>query len=246
MSHSEKAILPSGKTQPPPYKDSGLPERAGRFEGGSYTINHCHTSSTLEISLQENGRFISRVEALIHMSKGINLEPEEKFSVRPKDNRDVWMRYMTFLGPGSVTLSPDLLGDILALSINSVMDQGQWSVRTETILAATDGVYGTLVKKEFDLGTFRNSQDFNHYTLYGKGIMWLATYGVVNQVKLGADQNQIVRTNNLVAWSDCLLSPVKLGGKRPSFVEVQGPGTIYIQTRTIEDWKSLVSWAAPK
>ncbi|CAI6097729.1 unnamed protein product [Clonostachys chloroleuca] len=241
MSYSEKS-------QPPPYQvggpsqGTGQYERAGHFVGGSYTINHRDASSTLTISLHGNSRFTSRIESLIHMSKGVKVDSADKYSLAP-EGRDTWTKYMTFSGPGTVTLGPDILGDIIALPIDSATDREQWSVRTSLILASTAGVNGNLVKKEFSLGMF-HEQEFNHYTLSGKGVFWLRTYGVVDRVDLGAGEAQIVETGHLAAWTNCSLSPVKLGGKKPSFVEVQGPGTIYVQARKVEDWIDLAKWAS--
>ncbi|VUC26709.1 unnamed protein product [Clonostachys rosea] len=239
MSYSEK-------TQPPAYEGAskriGQYERAGHFEGGSYTINYRDSSSTLTISLHGNSRFTSRIESLIHMSKGIEVDHADKYSLKPQE-RDGWTRYMTFSGPGTATLGPDILGDIIALPIDSATDRQQWSVRTALTLASTEGVTGSLVKKEFSIGMF-HEQEFNHYTLQGRGVFWFRTYGIAERVDLGPDETQIVGTGHLVAWTNCSLSPVKLGGKRPSFLEVKGPGTFYVQARTIENWIDLAKWAS--
>lgn len=114
------------------------------------------------------------------MSKGVKVDSADKYSLAP-EGRDTWTKYMTFSGPGTVTLGPDILGDIIALPIDSTTDREQWSVRTSLILASTAGVNGNLVKKEFSLGMF-HEQEFNHYTLSGKGVFWLRTYGVVDRV----------------------------------------------------------------
>lgn len=74
----------------------------------------------------------------------------------------------------------------------------------------------------------------------GNGGVWISSYGAIVERELGLNERLKIDNSHLVAMSDLKWKIRKLGGLKTFFlggegfiVEVEGPGKVYIQTRSL-------------
>jgi uncharacterized protein (TIGR00266 family) len=89
--------------------------------------------------------------------------------------------------------------------------------------------------------------------LEGAGGVWVSSYGAIVEKEVGINEIFRVDNNHLVAMTDMRWKITKLGGLKTFFlggegliVEVEGPGKIYIQTRSLPMLAKLITDLIPK
>lgn len=176
------------------------------------------------------------------MSPSVTLQGKIKVSMK-KLFTGGSMAESSYTGPGSVALAPTLFGDIVTLNIA----QGSaWNIGKDAFLACTSEVVKDT--KSQGLGkAFFSGEDLFIYRLGGEGVVWLTSYGAIDTVQLGQGEQHIVDNGHLVAW-DCNYSIEKAGGSGMTGMKsgeglvcrFTGPGTIYIQTRNLDEFADWV------
>lgn len=228
--------------QPPQQHAPPEASDSGSYQNIHYTIKHRNTNSTLNVTLGQGDIVKSKPGAMIHMSPSVTLQGKIKVSMK-KLFTGGEMAESSYTGPGTVSLAPVLFGDIVALQIG----QGQtWKVGKDAFLAATGGVERTT--KSQGLGkAFFSGEDLFIYNIGGNGIIWLTSYGAIEKIDLQQGQQHIVDNGHLVAWS-CDYSIEKAGSGGFTSMKTgeglvcrfTGPGSVYIQTRNLEEFGDWV------
>lgn len=85
----------------------------------------------------------------------------------------------------------------------------------------------------------------------GHGELLVASYGAIEARQLAAGERYTVDTGHMVGWSEQVTYSVrKVGNWKSTFlsgeglvVDLTGPGIIYMQTRSPDDF---ISWLVPK
>ena len=89
--------------------------------------------------------------------------------------------------------------------------------------------------------------------LEGTGGVWVSSYGAIVEKEVGVNETLRIDNNHLVAMTDMRWRIRKLGGLKTFFlggegliVEVEGPGKVYIQTRSLPMLARLIADLIPK
>ncbi|MBI9051001.1 MAG: TIGR00266 family protein [Anaerolineaceae bacterium] len=145
---------------------------------------------------------------------------------------------------GEVTLAPNLPGDMTVIELN-----GQaMMVQSGSYLASESGV---------DLNTkisgkaIRSGEGFSILEASGNGKLLVSSYGAIYEKVLAAGEQYIVDTSHLVAFDASVGIQTKaVGGMKSTLLsgeglvaQLNGPGRIYIQTRSPQ---ALIGWIIPQ
>jgi len=205
-------------------------------------VKHRNTNSTLNVQLGQGDTIKSKPGAMVHMSPTVQLQGKIKVSLK-KLFTGGEMAESSYIGPGLVALAPTLFGDICTLQIQ----RGQsWNVGKDAMLAHTIDVLKDT--KSQGLGkAFFSGEDLFIYKFSGEGVLWLTSYGAIETKHLGQGEQHIVDNGHLVAWS-CNYAMERAGGGTLSSMKTgeglvcrfTGPGTVYIQTRNMEEFDDYI------
>lgn len=147
-------------------------------------------------------------------------------------------------GAGEVLLAPSVFGDIIPIQLQGngyLVTSGGYLASDTSLTAQTKGSW-----KAFGAG---EGMFLTH--LYGTGDLLVASLGAVHGVELGPGQTYVVDTGHVVAFHDQMdynVRPVSQGlwksiRSGEGFVcEFAGPGTVYLQTRSPQQF---AAWLAP-
>jgi uncharacterized protein (TIGR00266 family) len=99
--------------------------------------------------------------------------------------------------------------------------------------------------------TFFSSEGLFMLKVSGQGDAIISSYGAIHAIDLQAGQSYTVDTGHLVAWTESVGYDVrKVGGWKSTLFsgeglvcDLTGPGRIYLQTRSQEDF---LGWLIPK
>ncbi|KAH6963296.1 tryptophan RNA-binding attenuator protein-like domain-containing protein [Fusarium avenaceum] len=221
---------------PPNHNDKGV------FPGGNFSIAHRDTNAVLNIELQQGATVRSKSGAMIHMSGTIELSGKSKFSIG-KLFTGGNMFESTYAGPGRVALGPTLFGDIITLHVDG---RQSWTIGKDAFLACTSDVSKKRETQGIGKALF-SGEDLFVFRIEGQGIMWLTSFGAVDRLDLRAGEEHIVDNGHLVAWS-CNYKIEKAGGGAMTGMKTgeglvcrfTGPGSVYIQTRNMDEFQSFI------
>jgi uncharacterized protein (TIGR00266 family) len=157
-----------------------------------------------------------------------------------------FMNTFTADGPdANVVFAPALPGDIV-----------EWHLTGQTVYLVS-GSYlasSTAISVDSKWGgakTFFSSQGLFLLKVGGTGPVLVSSYGAIQSMDLEAGQKYTVDTGHMVGWSEGVGYEVKkFGGWKSTIlggeglvVVLTGPGRIYLQTRSPEDF---LGWLIPK
>ncbi|MDC3332398.1 TIGR00266 family protein [Ilumatobacter sp.] len=157
-----------------------------------------------------------------------------------------FMNTFTATGPDAhVVVAPALPGDIITwpLTGNTVyLQSGSYLASSESI--DIDSKWG-------GAKTFFSKEGLFMLKCSGVGDLVVSSYGAVQAVDLAAGQSYTVDTGHMVGWNEGVSYEVKKVGNWKStmlggeglVVHLTGPGRVYIQTRSPENF---VDWLVPK
>jgi uncharacterized protein (TIGR00266 family) len=144
-----------------------------------------------------------------------------------------------------VVVAPALPGDIVTwpLTGNTVyLQSGSFLAAPSTI--SIDSKWG-------GAKTFFSREGLFMLKCAGVGDLVVSSYGAIHEVVLGAGQTYTVDTGHMVGWEEGIAYEVVKAGNWKStllggeglVVKLTGPGKVFVQTRSPEDF---ISWLAPK
>ncbi len=144
-----------------------------------------------------------------------------------------------------VTLAPHLPGDITTFQL-----EGQnLIVQSGSFLASEPDI--TVETKWGGAKTFFGGEGLFMLRCSGAGLLVVSSYGAIHKVEVPAGQMYTVDTGHIVAFDAHVAYTVKKAGSWKStifggeglVVEFQGPGNIFLQTRSPE---AFLSWIIPQ
>ncbi|MBN2223338.1 MAG: TIGR00266 family protein [Deltaproteobacteria bacterium] len=208
--------------------------------------------SLAKVALAPNEKIRTEAGAMVSMSADLALETQARGGLLSSLARTVLGGESFFLntytaagGGGEITLAPTLPGDIMVVP----MTGGTLLVQSGSFLAGSDGV--TMDTKWGGAKTFFSGEGLFMLRISGSGTLILSSYGAIHEVNLGQGQRYIVDTTHLVAFDETIGYKVKtIGGVKSTLfsgeglvVELTGPGTVLLQTRSEG---AFLSWLIPK
>ncbi|MBL7169037.1 TIGR00266 family protein [Candidatus Bathyarchaeota archaeon] len=145
-------------------------------------------------------------------------------------------------GPGQLALGAAPVGDIQTLKV----EPGKgFIVQKSSYLASTNDIELDIKWEGFTKGLF--GQGLFMIKTYGRGDLFLNTFGALDRHELGPGEELVVDNFHLVAFSDsCDYEVRKFGGWKETILSgegfvthIRGPGEIYIQTKNLREF---VDW----
>jgi uncharacterized protein (TIGR00266 family) len=150
--------------------------------------------------------------------------------------------YVATGGPGQLALGAAPVGDIQVLKL----EPGKgFIVQKASYLANTDNIELDVKWEGFEKGLF--GQGLFMIKTYGRGDLFLNTFGALDRHELGPGEELVVDNFHLVAFSDsCDYDVRKFGGWKETILSgegfvthIRGPGEVYIQTKNLREF---VDW----
>ncbi|PWH14690.1 MAG: TIGR00266 family protein [Ardenticatenia bacterium] len=195
-----------------------------------------------------------RVEAgsMVSMSDGVSLQTQATGGLLKSLTRSIAGGESFFqnvfrapAGGGEITLAPALPGDLVVLELEnqSMLIQSGSFVAAETSLRI-DTTWG-------GARAFFGSEGLIMLRVSGSGKAIISAYGAIHRRDLSPGERYTVDSGHLVAFPDNIGFKVRpVGSIKSTFlskeglvVDLTGPGSVFIQTRSID---AFLSWLLPK
>ncbi|KAI0732085.1 tryptophan RNA-binding attenuator protein-like domain-containing protein [Fomitopsis betulina] len=148
-----------------------------------------------------------------------------------------------FSGPGEVVVAPQTWGDVAQIEMDG---SAPWCYGKHAFLACTPGIHMTTKSQGFGKALFSGDGLFVGVA-EGAGVLFVHGMGAVIARQLQPGEQWVVNNDHLVAWNchykietiqaGSLLS--KLKTDEGLVCRCEGPGTVYIQSRSPEH---LIHW----
>ncbi len=201
--------------------------------------------------LSSNERIRAEAGAMVSMSGGVNIETKAEGGILKSLGRAVLggesFFQNFFVAPaqgGEVTLAPELPGDVMLIEL-----RGQrLMIQAGSYMASENGVDLTA---KISVKAFMSAEGISMLEASGTGKLLVSSYGAIFDRTIGSGEKYIVDTTHLVAFDATMgVLPKTVGGIKSTLfsgegfvVELTGPGTIYMQTRSP---KALIDWIIPQ
>ncbi len=205
------------------------------------------------LSLDSGDSVMAEAGAMVSMSPGLEIQTSASgaggllkgLKRAALGGESFFMNTFVANAPGELALAPTLPGDIVyrALGAETVY------LTSGSYLASSSGV--DVDTKWGGAKTFFSSEGLFLLKVTGPGDLFVSSYGAIEEIPLVAGQAHVVDSGHMVAFSDGVGYKVRkfagwkstlLGGEG-LVVELTGPGTAWIQTRSSD---ALVDWIAPR
>lgn len=151
-------------------------------------------------------------------------------------------------GPGELLLAPSLIGDIVGLNL-----AGQSLMVTSGCYLAGDT--DLQIETKASVKSFFSGEGLFMMRVSGTGLLLLSSFGAIYALDLQPGQPYIVDTGHIVAFTDTMGYDVQRAAKSlwGSFISgegfvahFQGPGRLYIQTRSPQGFGSWIGQFVPR
>jgi uncharacterized protein (TIGR00266 family) len=219
-----------------------------------YEIRHSPSFSLLEIQLSAGEQVVAEAGAMVYMRGDLTINTRtrrggllRKLQVSLFGGESLFINEYTAQSSAKLGLAAPPLGDIVSLEV--APGRG-WLVQLSAYIASHPGV-------ELDTQWQGFKGLFGHGLLMlkatGEGAIFINSFGAVDRHSLSPGERMTVDNFHLVAFSDtCQYSVKKFGSLKSALLggeglvtEVSGPGEIYIQTRSINEFAQWVSEFLP-
>jgi uncharacterized protein (TIGR00266 family) len=189
--------------------------------------------------------------AMVSMSGGLRIETKATGGIMKSLGRSILGGESFFQNTfhaesgGEVTLAPELPGDILTFDLAGqelVVQSGSYVASHTDIQIET---------KWGGAKTFFGGEGLFMLKCAGAGLLVISSYGAIHRVSVPAGQSYVVDTGHIVAFPAGMGYQVrKVGGLKSTVFggeglvcEFQGPGDLYLQTRSPQ---AFLSWLIPQ
>lgn len=214
-------------------------------------ILHRPSYSLAVARLTPNERIRAEAGAMVSMSSGINIETKAEGGFLKSLGRaalggeSFFQNF--FIAPaqgGEVTLAPELPGDMLLIEL-----RGQrLMIQAGSYVASENGIELTT---KVSVKAFMSTEGISMLEASGTGKLLVSSYGAIFERSIAPGEKYIVDTSHLVAFDAGMgVVPKTIGGFKSTLfsgeglvVELTGPGTIYMQTRSP---RALIDWIIPQ
>lgn len=200
------------------------------------------------VELQPGEGIVAESSALVGMSPEISVETKVrggqiKSYMHGQAGTDAYYlnTFRAIDRPGEVLLAPRQLGEVYTYPL-AERDDGIL-ITVESFLAAADKV---LIETAWrGASTFQMSSGLQMLRCSGEGTLMVSSFGDVYTIKLEEGQAYTVDRNHLVGFTERVqMRTRQFGGVRSTLLrgheivfELEGPGKVYLQTRSSEVFK---------
>ncbi len=214
-----------------------------------HTIEHAPVFTTLTLHLNRGEKFKAEPGAMVSMSPSIELQAKTSGKgilgtlAAAVGGESLFGSVFTAVSDGEVVLAPGVPGDIahLVLNGNTVFAQGgAYLAGAEALVLSTQG----------SLRSFIGGQGLFLSKISGNGDLFLNCYGSLVEKTLAPSENYIVDSGHLVAFDESVQYQIRaaaqglfstLASGEGLVVSCTGPGRVWIQTRNLRSFASLLS-----
>ncbi|HEX2993515.1 MAG TPA: TIGR00266 family protein [Anaerolineales bacterium] len=214
-------------------------------------IMHRPSYSLAVATLTPNERIRAEAGAMVSMSSSVAIETKAEGGILKSLGRAVLGGESFFQNffvasaqGGEITLAPELPGDMMLIELkgNKLMLQSGSYVASEN---------GVEITAKISMKAFMSAEGISMLEATGSGKLLVSSYGAIFERTIGSGEKYIVDTTHLVAFDGTMnVTPKTVGGIKSTLfsgeglvVEMTGPGTIYMQTRSP---KALIDWIIPQ
>jgi uncharacterized protein (TIGR00266 family) len=190
--------------------------------------------------------------AMVSHTAGLQMETKAEGGIMKGLKRSLLGGESFFMNTFTATQEGDQIGLAPALP----GDMAHWPLAGQTIYLQSGSYVASSAGVEIDTEwggskTFFSGEGLIVLKVSGTGDLVLSSYGAIHSVDLQAGQQYIVDTGHMVGWSDGVTYEVhKSGGWKSTLLggeglvcTLTGPGRIYLQTRSPQDF---VNWLVPQ
>ena len=214
-------------------------------------IMHRPSYSLAVAKLTPNERIRAEAGAMVSMSSGVNIETKAEGGLLKSLGRAVLGGESFFQNffvasaqGGEVTLAPELPGDMMLIELRGP----KLLIQAGSYVASENGVELTA---KVSVKAFMSTEGISMLEASGTGKLLVSSYGAIFERTIGSGEKYVVDTTHLVAFDASMgVTPRTVGGIKSTLfsgeglvVELTGPGTIYMQTRSP---KALIDWIIPQ
>ena len=214
-------------------------------------VIHRPSYSLAIAKLAPNERIRAEAGAMVSMSDGVSIETKAAGGLLKSLGRAVLggesFFQNFFVAPaqgGEVTLAPELPGDIAVIE----MSGNKLMVQSGSYMASESSVELTA---KISVKALMSAEGVAMLEASGTGTLMVSSYGAIYEKTLSAGEKYVVDTSHLVAFEGTMnVQPKPIGGLKSTLfsgeglvIELTGPGTIYIQTRSPQ---ALINWIIPQ
>ena len=215
-----------------------------------YEILHRPSYALVNLQLTAGESVSAEAGAMVSMSDGIEIETSMRGGLLGGLRRKFLGGESFFINTfsasqnGEVNFAPSLPGDIYAVELNN-----------EVIFAQSGSFIASTAGTEVDTSwggakTFFSGEGLFLLRISGSGTVFLSSYGAIHEIALEAGQSYTVDTGHMVSFAEGVGYNVRrVGGLKSTFfsgeglvVELTGPGTITIQSRSTD---AFLAWLIP-
>jgi uncharacterized protein (TIGR00266 family) len=218
-----------------------------------HTIQYGPAYALAKLSLDAGDSVMAEAGAMVSMSSGLEIQTSASgaggllkgLRRAALGGESFFMNTFVANQPGELTLAPTLPGDIVHRELGAETVY----LTSGCYLASTTGV--DVDTKWGGAKTFFSREGLFLLKVTGPGELLVSSYGAIEEIPLEAGQTHVVDSGHIVAFSDGVDYKVRkfagwkstlLGGEG-LVVEVTGPGTAWMQTRSAD---AFIDWLAPR
>ncbi len=214
-------------------------------------IMHRPSYSLAVAKLTPNERIRAEAGAMVSMSSRVAIETKAEGGLLKSLGRAVLGGESFFQNffvasaqGGEVTLAPELPGDLMLIELKG----NKLMIQAGSYMASENGVELTA---KVSVKAFMSAEGISMLEASGTGKLLVSSYGAIFERTIASGEKYIVDTTHLVAFDATMgVTPKTVGGIKSTLfsgeglvVELTGPGTIYMQTRSP---KALIDWIIPQ
>ena len=220
-----------------------------------FTIENSPVFTSLTVALQAGETFRGESGSMVSMSPSVEIEAKKQgkgiggMLKAAVGGEGLFASLFTAAdAAGEVVLAPSTPGDIIGFDMdgNTILAQsGAYLAGTDGLELSTQGSFKAMISGE---GLFLQK-------ITGNGKVFLNSYGAVYVKELSSDEHYILDTGHLVAFEDSASYTLKKAAKglfstlasgEGLVCDFVGPGKIWIQTRNLKGFASLIAKLLPK
>jgi uncharacterized protein (TIGR00266 family) len=215
-----------------------------------YEIKYSPSYSMLVVDLEAGEKVTGEAGALTYMTPNIDVRTRLRergilgsLGLKILGGQSLFVNdYIAEGRLGQVALVAAPVGDIQVLKV----EPGRgYIVQKAAYLASTEDVELDVKWEGFTKGLF--GQGLFMIKVYGKGDLFINTFGAIDRHELAAGEELVVDNFHLVCFSDsCDYKVTKFGGWKETILSgegfithIRGPGEVYIQTKNLREF---VEW----
>jgi uncharacterized protein (TIGR00266 family) len=202
------------------------------------------------VTLAQGEQIRAESGAMVALDGGIQIETQATGGFMKSIGRSLlggesfFQNTFTAASPGTVLLAPSLAGDIIEYPL-----AGEMLVQSGSYLASELSI--NVDSKWGGAKTFFGGEGLFMLRCSGRGILLLSSFGAIHHHRLGEGQRITVDTGHLVAFNASMTYNVRKVGSWKStifggeglVVDCQGPGDLYLQTRSPQ---AFLGWLVPQ